>query len=111
MAALEKEGRWAEAVAQLSLMRAANFTLDVVCYSAAISACEQGAAWQEALELLDDMAAEGGGTLKPMDMQGQGWSATGSIRARAHSTNASAGCLVGYVSALSRSFFEDCARI
>jgi len=59
MTALEREGRWAEAVSQIRNMKAAHLPLDVIVYSAAISACERGAAWQEALELLADMEAEG----------------------------------------------------
>lgn len=59
MTALEREGRWAEAVSQIRNMKAVHLPLDVVVYSAAISACERGAAWREALELLADMQAEG----------------------------------------------------
>ena len=40
-------------------MRAAGITLNVISYSAAISACEKGQHWQRALELLEDRRAAG----------------------------------------------------
>ena len=40
-------------------MRRAGVTLDVISFSAAISACEKVERWQRALSLLDDMRRAG----------------------------------------------------
>ena len=37
----------------------AGVTMDVISFSAAISACEKGGQWQRALSLLEDMCKEG----------------------------------------------------
>ena len=54
-----KGAQWSTALALLETVELRGLVLDVISYSAVISACEKGAQWWTALELLADMELRG----------------------------------------------------
>ncbi|CAK0857905.1 unnamed protein product, partial [Prorocentrum cordatum] len=59
ISALDAAGRAPETLRLLMDMWEAKIPMDVVSYNSAMSACERGGFWEQALELFDEMQSEG----------------------------------------------------